>query len=248
MKMLLQIVLVVCVMSIYGQDNLALKGKPTALEETIPYLNQYMDDTIKYTFMVLPEQDAVSKMHFPYGMWIRNEWGLWRDSELKKFFNEYEVYQPDAMSAIIFTSYHRFLNNEPIDFKGQIERHHFIQENTIYETSTDGSSGRVIYPEEIGSLTNPEDLIEYFPINDTIIFSIGGRKGIFKKAVSVRCYGKIVGYTEEYDLDVEIVRMVEGKNISTEYSIGQVTDVYPGSCWLIPPCDWKPRAPELNVP
>jgi hypothetical protein len=132
MKLQLQIVLLVCVVSIFGQDNQALKGKPTTLEETIPYLNQYMDDTIKYTFMVLPEQDAVAKMHFPYGMWIRNDWGLWRDSELKKFFNENEVYHPDAMSAIIFTSYHRFLNNEPIDFKGQIE----WRKKAFYQTNS----------------------------------------------------------------------------------------------------------------
>lgn len=74
------------------------------------------DDTSKYGFMTLPEDVATGRLHFGFGMWIRNNWGLWRDSKLKHYFLDKGVGHPDDMSSIILTSYHRHLNNKPTDW------------------------------------------------------------------------------------------------------------------------------------
>ena len=57
-----------------------------------------------------------------YGRVIRNSWGLWskNKNELVKHFNSLKITHPDDMSAIILTSFHRFLNNENLNLKKQI--------------------------------------------------------------------------------------------------------------------------------
>jgi len=66
------------------------------------------------------EADMV-KYHRGFGMWIRNNWGLWGNSRLQKYFNDLGVHHPDDMSGIIFTSFWRSLNNKPIQLKQQIK-------------------------------------------------------------------------------------------------------------------------------
>lgn len=112
----------------FGQTKDKLKGKPTTLEETFIYLDNIFDDTSKYSFMNLPEDFATARLHFGFGMWMRNNWGLWRDSKLKHYFLDKGVYHPDNMSGIILTSYHRYLNNKPINLEGQIKKEKKDQE------------------------------------------------------------------------------------------------------------------------
>ena len=68
------------------------------------------------------EEDMVL-YHFTLGMWMRNNWGLWGDSHLAKWFNTQGITHPDDMSGIIMTSFYRYLNNKPINLKEQI-RHY----------------------------------------------------------------------------------------------------------------------------
>lgn len=66
-------------------------------------------------------EDDMIKYHRGLGMWMRNNWGLWSDSRLKKYFNELEIYHPDDMSGIILDSFWRHLNNKPIRLEEQIK-------------------------------------------------------------------------------------------------------------------------------
>jgi hypothetical protein len=59
--------------------------------------------------------------HHGTGRWLRNEWGLWEDSRLAKWFNEKGIHHADDMSGIIFTSFWRELNSEPIKLDEQIQ-------------------------------------------------------------------------------------------------------------------------------
>jgi hypothetical protein len=62
-----------------------------------------------------PEDQAIAESHHGIGQWIRNNWGLWRgEGKLFNWFKENEVEQPDDMSGIILTAYHRMKNNKEL--------------------------------------------------------------------------------------------------------------------------------------
>lgn len=67
------------------------------------------------------EDMAMAQAHHGIGMWIRNNWGLWKEEgELFKWFKENEVNHPDDMSGIILTSFYRHKNNLDIKLDEQI--------------------------------------------------------------------------------------------------------------------------------
>lgn len=59
--------------------------------------------------------------HFNVGMWIRNNWGLWGNSDLAEFFRNGGIFHADDMSAIVLTSFHRYLNKRDIKIVEQVE-------------------------------------------------------------------------------------------------------------------------------
>jgi len=65
------------------------------------------------------EEFHISEYHLSLGMWIRNNWGLWRGSRLKSYFESKGIHHPDDMSSIILISFHRHLNDEEIGLPGQ---------------------------------------------------------------------------------------------------------------------------------
>jgi len=63
----------------------------------------------------------VNQFHHSLGMFLRNNWGLWKGSPLSEWFNEKGIHHPDDMSGIIFDSFWRHLNNKPIKLEEQIK-------------------------------------------------------------------------------------------------------------------------------
>jgi len=64
------------------------------------------------------EEDKTYMLHFSLGMTLRNDWGLWEGSELSKYFNKFGIDHPDDMTATIFTTFWRYLNDKPLDIEG----------------------------------------------------------------------------------------------------------------------------------
>ncbi len=60
--------------------------------------------------------------HHGLGMWLRNNWGLWRGSRLAQWFRDKGVQHPDDMSGIIFVSFWRHLNDKPVRLDEQIAK------------------------------------------------------------------------------------------------------------------------------
>jgi len=71
-------------------------------------------------FLELEENKALANSHHSLGRILRNEWGLWSDSDLAKSFNEIGVYHADDMSSIIIRSLHRILTKKEVKFKEQV--------------------------------------------------------------------------------------------------------------------------------
>lgn len=63
-------------------------------------------DSIK----ALPNREATIKYHLGFGMWIRNNWGLWGGSRLQNYFLQRNIKHPDSMSGLILEYYYDWLN------------------------------------------------------------------------------------------------------------------------------------------
>jgi hypothetical protein len=95
---------------------------PPLLEDCLCKLAE-MHSTDLNQWKEMPERQAIGVCHHGLGQQIRNDWGLWGESTLSKFFNRVGIHHPDDMSGIILTSYHRRLNGRPIDLEGQIQHY-----------------------------------------------------------------------------------------------------------------------------
>jgi len=65
----------------------------------------------------------MSQYHFGLGMWMRNNWGLWKGGRLAKWFNDKGIQHPDDMSGIILDSFWRHLHSKPIELDKQIKHY-----------------------------------------------------------------------------------------------------------------------------
>lgn len=93
---------------------------PKDLDDCFVQIDSLWNDSIKSLVKSWSEDEFVGNAHHSFGMWLRNNWGLWGGSRLSIYFNKKGIYHPDDMSGIILKSYHRYLTDEPIKFRKQI--------------------------------------------------------------------------------------------------------------------------------
>jgi len=61
-------------------------------------------------FKNTPLDDMNVKYHLSLGMWLRNNWGLWKGSRLADYFEQKGFKHPDDMSHTILVSFWWHLN------------------------------------------------------------------------------------------------------------------------------------------
>jgi hypothetical protein len=107
----------------YGQSisKADLKYKPINLDEAILQLEKIHHDTTKQKILAMTEGQFIGNSHFGLGMWMRNNWGLWKGGELSKYFNSIGIFHPDDMSGIILTSYYRQLKGLDRELEKQVK-------------------------------------------------------------------------------------------------------------------------------
>lgn len=93
---------------------------PKNLNDCFKELEKMLSPELVKEMQTGTEADMV-KYHHSLGMWIRNNWGLWGNSRLKKYFNDLGLRHPDDMSGTILISFWRNFNNKPIKLKEQIK-------------------------------------------------------------------------------------------------------------------------------
>src|SRR5690606_36457150 len=97
--------------SIFGQTESKKEHyNPVDLEEAVEQLKIIHHDTTKQKILEMTEDEFIGGAHMGLGMWMNNNWGLWKGKELARYFNSIEIYPPDDMSGIILTSYYRELH------------------------------------------------------------------------------------------------------------------------------------------
>lgn len=96
---------------------------PTNLEECFVALKEKL--IAKDLAFLKENEDAPVRLHHTLGRYLRNTWGLWGEetSKLKSYFHDLGIHHPDDMSGIILTSFHRHLNDKPLEIEAQVKRY-----------------------------------------------------------------------------------------------------------------------------
>lgn len=105
----------------YNTDSINGIYIPKDLNDCFNQIDGFWNDSIKNQVKSWSEEEFCANAHFGFGMWMRNNWGLWGGSRLQTYFNEKGIYHPDDMSGIILTSYYRYLKGDKIELKKQIK-------------------------------------------------------------------------------------------------------------------------------
>lgn len=104
----------------------------------------------------------LDKYHHGMGMWIRNNWALWKGSRLTDYFVRLGIHHPDDMSGIILTSFHRHLNGKPIKLDEQVRYYQaFWNSPEVKKMMKDEEESRLkaIRDEEKRAKATPEELL-----------------------------------------------------------------------------------------
>lgn len=104
----------------YELDSINGVYIPYDINDAIEQIDSFWNDSIKQDIKKMSENEFLGNSHFSLGMWMRNNWGLWRGSKLSNYFNKLQVFHPDDVSSIILTSYYRYLSKQEIEFEKQI--------------------------------------------------------------------------------------------------------------------------------
>lgn len=102
------------------QDSIDHIYIPANIEDCFKQLNMLLSYTERKEFTAKSEERVIGVYHMGLGLWMRNNWGLWRGSRLSSYFNELGVTHPDNMSSVIITSYHRHLNGKDLKLEEQL--------------------------------------------------------------------------------------------------------------------------------
>jgi len=78
-------------------------SKPRNLDEAIFSLKNEIPHDILAEIQKMHEDETYT-LHNSLGRWLRNEWALWDNGPLVKWFHEAGIGHPDDMSGIILTS------------------------------------------------------------------------------------------------------------------------------------------------
>ncbi|MCW8897304.1 MAG: hypothetical protein OQJ96_04935 [Flavobacteriales bacterium] len=98
-----------------------IKTLPNDFEESLIILDSMTHPKMKEWIRCLDDGEFSGYVHHGFGMYLRNNWGLWGNSELAKNLYKMGILHPDDMSGIILNSYQRKLKGEDIKLEEQLK-------------------------------------------------------------------------------------------------------------------------------
>ncbi len=93
---------------------------PVDLWDAMNELERLTDPDMIEKFKNAPEDTIAIKLHFSLGRWIILNWGFYEGSRLSHTLKEAGLSFPDDMARFIIVSWHRKLNDLPLDVENQI--------------------------------------------------------------------------------------------------------------------------------
>ncbi len=91
------------------------------LEDCFNIFDDCINEEERKKIINIEEDDFVSTAYIMgLGSFIKNDIGVWRSTNIHLFFREKGIFHPDDMTAIILTSYYRYLKRKKIKLNQQI--------------------------------------------------------------------------------------------------------------------------------
>ena len=72
-------------------------------------------------YKMADEETVRTKLHFGLGRWMIHNWGFYDGSRLSHYLKEMGLEHPDDMAKFLLVSFHRHLNEKPLDIEEQID-------------------------------------------------------------------------------------------------------------------------------
>lgn len=94
-------------------ESRAPDGLPQPIREAFRRLDHDLTEKDRATIRSTPPEDMIN-YHFGLGMYVRNEYGLWRGSPLQAYFLARGVRHPDDMSGVLLDAYRLYLRGEQV--------------------------------------------------------------------------------------------------------------------------------------
>ena len=66
---------------------------------------------------------TLPQLHMSFGMWLRNNWGLWSGSKLRDVFFDLGIYHADDMSGIILDAAQNKLEGKDFNLTEQVNHY-----------------------------------------------------------------------------------------------------------------------------
>jgi hypothetical protein len=134
---------------------------PKDLNDCFTQIDGFWNDSLKNQVKLWTEDEFCGNAHFGFGMWMRNNWGLWSGSRLKVYFNDTGIYHPDDMSGIILTSYHRYLTGKKVDLKKQLKQSKAYWEKSQSPSKFEAkTNGNLIFTDIDTALLHTDSIVD----------------------------------------------------------------------------------------
>lgn len=117
---------------------------PADMAEAFQEFNRLIDPSSKKKLKAASEEQAARKLHFSFGRWMMVNWAFYEGSRFTEYLRKVGVTHPDDMAQFVIISYHRYLNNKPLEVK---ERVLFYQEKQKEALAKRKAKGTVIHSE-----------------------------------------------------------------------------------------------------
>ncbi len=108
-----------CVFWLSGREKTRI---PKDLDDAHRELGRLFSSAEIERIRAMPEERDMIEYHMGLGVYLRNEWGLWKGSRLSEYFNTLGIGHPDDISGIILDTFWCKLHDQPFR----------LQERTAY--------------------------------------------------------------------------------------------------------------------
>ena len=104
---------------------------PVNIEDCMRQLDSVLSPESKEWIRSIDENEFLGRTHLTLGMWIRNNWGLWGNSHLAKYFSEQGIRHPDDMSGVILRSYYHYSKGEKVNYRYMLKKERLAEKRWI---------------------------------------------------------------------------------------------------------------------
>jgi len=110
---------------------------PIDLDDAFVELDRLSSKQDIENFKNATEKTVRDKLHFGLGRWMMYNWGFYMGSRLSHYLRGLGLEHPDDMAKFMLVSWHRHLNEKPLEIEAQVDYYYQIREAERRERAGD---------------------------------------------------------------------------------------------------------------